>query len=302
MNERRAEKVRALAEERERRLAIIAVQDKQEKSATDEMDGEVVKEEECWEELANMNGGKVGKKKRKTSIPLPDHMNGRAASPLPTSSIFGPISTSTPSLLNTPRRTNSPALGGLIRPGLGLITRPLSPRRLEKRRSVYSGVGEYSPGRGRGTTWTPPRILPSGDETAPIPFPRLLPADNHNRHSLSDGMEPESTMSVPSSKFDFVSPLGPVHAGRLSAASGLTMTKKDTNGSMQRRGSSSGLPERELDPVKEEDGSEEDGWTIVSGKNKGRKGMNGTRAGSAPCGESKKGEEKVNGMEEDIEL
>lgn len=62
--------------------------------------------------------------------------------------------------------------------------RPISPRRPDKKR-IYSGLGEYSP-RGRGRTYTPPRILPSGDETAVSPSP------------------------VPSAKrFDFVSPIGP---------------------------------------------------------------------------------------------
>jgi hypothetical protein len=63
--------------------------------------------------------------------------------------------------------------------------RPISPRRQDKKRSVYSGVGEFSP-RGRGNTYTPPRILPSGDETAVSPSP--VPSSRH---------------------FDFVSPLGP---------------------------------------------------------------------------------------------
>jgi hypothetical protein len=62
--------------------------------------------------------------------------------------------------------------------------RPISPRRPDKKR-IYSGLGEYSP-RGRGRTYTPPRILPSGDETAVSPSP------------------------VPSARrFDFVSPMGP---------------------------------------------------------------------------------------------
>jgi hypothetical protein len=79
-------------------------------------------------------------------------------------------------VLNTP----------LHKPAFTSPQRPISPRRLERKRNgVYSGLGEYSP-RGRGGTYTPPRILPSGDETAVSPSP------------------------VPSSRiFDFVSPLGP---------------------------------------------------------------------------------------------
>lgn len=60
--------------------------------------------------------------------------------------------------------------------------RPISPRRPERKR-IYTGLGEYSP-RGRGNTYTPPRILPSGDETAVSPVPS-------------------------SRRFEFCSPLGP---------------------------------------------------------------------------------------------
>jgi len=60
--------------------------------------------------------------------------------------------------------------------------RPISPRRLDKKR-VYTGVGEFSP----RASYTPPRVLPSGDEMAVSPSP--VPSSRH---------------------FDFVSPLGPV--------------------------------------------------------------------------------------------
>jgi hypothetical protein len=82
--------------------------------------------------------------------------------------------------------------------------RPISPRRPDKKR-IYTGLGEYSP-RGRGKTYTPPRILPSGDETAVSPSP------------------------VPSSRrFDFVSPLGPARdsEGRSRRAS-LEVVKEET--------------------------------------------------------------------------
>ena len=103
-------------------------------------------------------------------------------------------------------------------------------------------MGEYSP-RGRGGTYTPPRILPSGDETAPA--------------SYSSNGSPAPTLP----KFDFVSPLGPVRSGLLDTAVG--------HPGLQRKGS--------LDVVKEEPSEGDvDGWTVVQAKR-------GRRAGSAPC-------------------
>ena len=154
MSERRVEKLRAVEEERTKRL------------------NEVAQVEEYEEDRG---------KKRKTgaTVPLPivDSPNGsKAGSPTP--SILG---------LTTPRRA-TPVVGGLIRPAISTPQRPNSPRRFEKRRHNGS---DYSP---RGNTYTPPRILPSGDETAPFANGSPVP-------------------TLP--KFDFVSPLGPVKMGRL---------------------------------------------------------------------------------------
>ena len=173
MSERRVEKLRAVEEERSKRLSEVA------------NSGALVEEEGECEDRG---------KKRKTyvTVPLPSidsPCGSKAGSPTP--SIFGAVT--------TPRRA-SPSVNGLIRPAT--TPRPNSPRRYaDKRRSVYNGMGEYSP-RGRGSTYTPPRILPSGDETAPFgsPAPTLQ-------------------------KFDFVSPLGPVKLGRLDSSDGIPMRK-----------------------------------------------------------------------------
>ena len=106
----------------------------------------------------------------------------------------------------------------------------MSPRRFaDKRRAVYTGIGEYSP-RGRGGTYTPPRILPSGDETAPqrtgSPAPSLH-------------------------KFDFVSPLGPAKLGRYES--------EERTSQLGRKAS--------LEAVKEEpQEGDEDGWTVVQSR------------------------------------
>ena len=171
----------------------------------------------------------------------------RSHSPATTSSIFGPSATSNIAM----RRTASPFAPGYIRPALSTPQRPMSPRRTEKRRSgVFSGSGELSP-RIRGSTWTPPRILPSGDETAPSAY-------------ASTGSP------VPSrQKFDFISPLGPVRLGKLGGMEG-----DSDSPAMPKLGRADSLGAG-LESVKEEPG-EEDGWTMVRN---GRK----KRAGSAPC-------------------
>ena len=211
MTERRVEKLRALEVERHKRLFQVASADFAfeavgERCSDSETDG----------------------KKRRTKLPIWDgeEVGGdvRRAS---TSSIFGQAAVKGESPIVRP---SSPArsLPGLFRPALSIPSRPLSPRKLaEKKRAVLIGVGEISPRR--GGTYTPPRILPSGDETAP-----------------------ERTSSpVPSRNFDFVSPLGPVRLGLLS--NGHAIGGPET----LRRGS--------LDPVKEEveDG---EGWTLVRGR------------------------------------
>jgi hypothetical protein len=193
MGERRMEKLRALTEEREKRLRAVARVDE---SALCDSAGQ--KEMEMDDFLPK-------KRRMSSTIPLPiEGINTAGASSSskssaptkgseqPCSSIFGPNAL-TP--CTAPRRTSSPLLASFIRPSLS-SPRPASPRRFEKRsgKVVYSGVGELSP-RARGRTYTPPRILPSGDETAPYA---------------------KSGSPAPSRHFDFVSPLGPVRLGRLS--------------------------------------------------------------------------------------
>lgn len=244
MNERRMEKLRVINEERERRLSLVA-KAYAENGAPEETDafgaGPSISEEHP--------------KKRRVEVTIPSRnmdsptsvskmssgedrggifkvtKHGRSNSPC--RSIFGPHANTPCS--NLPPRTASP-LSSRIRPGLITPQRPMSPRRIadRKRTGIYTGMGEYSP-RGRGSTYTPPRILPSGDETAP-----------------------QSTGSpAPSlSKFDFVSPLGPA--------------RRSINGdgpSLGRSGSLSGS----LEVVKEEPAEDEGAWTLVSGK-RGRRG------------------------------
>lgn len=196
MSERRVEKLRTVEAERAKQLREVAKTESVLESGPRE-------EDVCL------------KKKRRTSVPLPpcDSPNGS------TQSIFGPAATSV-----TPKRGSS--MAGLIRPSLATPQRPNSPRRLsDKRRTIYSGIGEYSP---RGRTYTPPRILPSGDETAPF---------------VANG-SPAPTLQ----SFDFVSPLGPVKLGRLDSS-----------------GSDSHPPLGALQAVKEEP-EDEKGWTIVQNR------------------------------------
>lgn len=206
MNERRVEKMRNINEEREKRLQAVAKDPEiREKAVAEEEWGPSSSKRNCMDALQEDHGG-----------------------------IFAVPSTSTP-----PRsHTASP----LFKPVLGSPQRPGSPRRLEKRRNgIYAGMGEYSP-RGRRTTYTPPRILPSGDETAP---------------NMQTSPSP-----VPSSlRFDFVSPLGPVHEGTLADG-------------FRRSGSMSRIS---LEAVKEEpiEGEGEGEWTLVQKR--------GQRSGSAPC-------------------
>lgn len=243
MNERRGEKIRTVNEAREKRLMELAESQSANRGdcpeAGDGKEGTGDCEEDGW----------LGKKRR-TVCPdtLPPNLSGGGTSSggetdrslpqtpwtrseSPVQSIFGPAATVP---CNTPRRTGSPSLASYIRPSLSTPQRPLSPRRLaaEKRRSgIFTGVGEYSPRAGRGGTYTPPRILPSGDETAP------------------------STGSpAPSGSFDFVSPLGPVRLGKLAdAPSGPGLTRKGS-----------------LDVVKEEE-EDVDGWTVVGKKGRERR-------------------------------
>lgn len=264
MNERRVEKLRALTEEREKRLRAAAKTDPpmDGDGAADDMGTDSKAREVEMQDLAP--------KKRRTSalVPLPptdsptteDKPNG-LVTPRPTT-IFGP-NANTP--CSTPRRTSSPSLASFIRPALATPTRPLSPRRLDKKgKLVYTGVGEWSP-RARGRTYTPPRILPSGDETAPT----------------MDAGAGASASPVPTRHFDFVSPLGPVKFGRL--ANGVNVD--DRPGYLRSESLGDTRPSGHVLSVVLEDPKEEDGegWTVVQ-----RRGRGG-RAESAPCEEREGG-------------
>lgn len=113
------------------------------------------------------------------------------------------------------------AVNPVIQKRVSSPQRPISPRRQDKKR-VYSGLGECSP-RGRGT-YTPPRILPSGDETAVSPSP--VPSSRH---------------------FDFISPLGPSNRERQVNAPSRTESMRRTS----------------LEAVKEETLEDEGEWQVV---------------------------------------
>lgn len=317
MNERRAEKLRNLAEEREKRVRLLAAAECRDVYGSSSM--------AAAGDTGESGCGGEERKKRRMSLPLPpvggehDSPNGfrtsnssseasghdrsRSAPRWTGLGIFGaspslPNGSATASIHNspmvtpsrssqgifgtfarpepahqatpTPRRTSSPFLA---RP-LGTPTRPLSPRRLEKR---------------RGTAWTPPRILPSGDETAP--FRRFGP----------DG-QPVATSAAgaPSGQFDFVSPLGAVRSGTLATsgpthAQQLAEPSRGASAAAQMSGSRLGMTglgdasasssplghttsapnltrrrsDAGLEVVREVQEEEEEGWTIV------RKGRGG---------------------------
>ncbi|WVQ99560.1 hypothetical protein IAU59_006696 [Kwoniella sp. CBS 9459] len=275
MNERRIEKLRAVNEEREKQLRMVS------KSSCDILEGE------GEGGLGSCAGDDAGdrnefsgifdcqQKKRRTGASQDMGAAGSASSVSDAqsiSSIFGPLTPNgggaTPS---TPQRVASPSLASFIRPALSTPQRPSSPRRStrDKRRTgIYVGLGEHSP-RGRGGTYTPPRILPSGDETAP----------------RSTG-SPVPTLQ----NFDFVSPLGPVKLGKLANGVPHEARAPIMLGSIGRSGS--------LEAVREEE-DEEPGWTVV--QKKGRR-----RAGSEPLGERKEmnldGDIDAKGEEEMMEL
>ncbi|WWC89197.1 uncharacterized protein L201_004115 [Kwoniella dendrophila CBS 6074] len=260
MNERRIEKLRSVSEERDKQLKLVI------KSEILEGQGEACS--------TPCNGGRrrseeVGSilepRKKRTCVSDNEDKPYIPNYERTSSSIFGPISNNNggPS---TPKRTASPSLVSHIRPMLSTPQRPSSPRR-SRRNGIYVGMGDSSP-RGRGTTYTPPRILPSGDETA-----------------VRNCGSPVPTLPT----FDFVSPLGPVKKGKLTNghANGDTDSTPMMLGNIGRSGS--------LEVVREED--EDDGWTVV--QTKGRR-----RAGSEPTADKKEMEvtESTNSADKDEEM
>lgn len=243
MDERRIEKLRALMDERDRRLKAVT-----QESTELEGFGEVDAREE------------KGSRKRRVTHSEPSIAYISTAhkikkvdgNPNERGGIFKvtPSASSSPiSAPPTPSNSrNATPMSSYIRPALSAPYRASSPRRAERRRNgVFTTVGDFSP-RGRGGTYTPPRVLPTGDETAPFGSPSPAP-------SLK--------------KFDFVSPLGPVKFGKLS-------TDIDDDTIML---SKNAIPGSNLEAVLEE---EEDGsWTVVTGRRQ-------KRAGSAPVEQAEK--------------
>ncbi|KAL1411406.1 hypothetical protein Q8F55_002362 [Vanrija albida] len=259
MDERRVEKLRSLCEERDRRLRAVARAE-----ARDLCEGSCNGEEAAPAE---------GSKKRRvtaTGSPqlytntsstvyklegdVPDRGGIFQIAPIPSLPSFG--HTSSPS-----SNIRSPApMASYIRPALAAPYRSSSPRRTDRRRgSGFPGLGEFSP-RARGGTYTPPRVLPSGDETAPYASPSPAP---------------------PSLKsFDFVSPLG---ASKFVKA----ILDDDHDTIMVTRNGGKGTS---LEAVEEE--VEEEGWTVVP---KGRT----KRAGSAPPVKTKEPQPRLVGVSSD---
>ncbi|WVQ72382.1 hypothetical protein IAR50_001934 [Cryptococcus sp. DSM 104548] len=239
MSERRMEKLRTLAEERGRVLRQVG---RAASTPVFEATGETYATDERLDSIFGVP------KKRRTSLPPPAP---RLDPTIPTLSI-APSAPSTP----PPRLTGSPSMASYIRPSLS-NQRPNSPRRTptrrdrDKRMYAHSGVGELSPASSVRRTYTPPRILPSGDETAPSGF----------------GMPEE----VKSGRFDFTSPLGPVKMGKLVP---VNHKSKEGAGGADGTPVGRGVRSGSLEIVREEE--EEEGWTVVSRR--------GRRAGSEPAG------------------
>lgn len=242
MDERRVEKLRNLSEERDKRLREVTstcFEDCDTNGCVD--DGEEVR---------------VSRKRRvAASAPPFTYTNTKTVQKVETESnerggIFriAPLSgspTSTQASSSSSRSVTP--MASYIRPALSVPHRPNSPRRMDRRRNgVFAGVGEFSP-RSRGLTYTPPRVLPSGDETAPF--------------------TPSPAPSLKS--FDFCSPFG----GKYKPSDDdIIMVSK--NGSM-----GSGL-----EAVREEDGEDGD-WTVVVTRS--RRSGRSRRAGSEPCEKAK---------------
>lgn len=242
MNERRVEKLRALVEEREKRLKAVT---------------QLPSTENGWEEDAFHDNGPSRKRRAAVAMsPLGKPGPSKSSTTVhkvetdttERGGIFRITSlNSSPSSINIPSPVSSRAgtpLSSYIRPPLSAPHRSGSPRRSERRRaSLFQALGEFSP-RSRGTTYTPPRVLPSGDETAPFT------------------LSPAPTLK----SFDFCSPLGP------SRYTKGTTNSADDDVVMAAKNGSTGTS---LEAVREEEG-EDASWTVVVPKSRSK------RAGSEP--------------------
>ena len=256
MDERRIEKLRTVGEERGRRLLEVARTDDLPEAGEPDGIELSIDSPDDWcpnkrRVLTTIHVPATGTSGNLSSVgecPVSSlSFGGRSGSPA--ASIFGHGAVD---LYPTPRKTAASSVAGLIRPALSTPQHPNTPRRFaeKKRNGVYTGLGEYSP-KARGGTYTPPRILPSGDETAPI--------------GRNDS--PAPTLR----NFDFVSPLGPVMHGKLSSG-------EDRRPQIVRKAS--------LEVVKEEAGEDNaDGWTLVQGRRGMRAGSLPCREKAQSMGE-----------------
>ncbi|GMK55225.1 hypothetical protein CspeluHIS016_0202810 [Cutaneotrichosporon spelunceum] len=224
MDERRVEKLRNLSEERDKRLREVTT------SSYKECDPNG-----CDDDLDN---GRASRRRRVSASLLPfaysstktvhkvESESNERGGIFRIAPLNGSPSSSQGSSSNSSRSITP--MSSYIRPALSVPLRPNSPRRADRRRNgVFAGLGEFSPRR--GSTYTPPRVLPSGDETAPF-----------------------SPSPAPSLKsFEFCSPLG----NKYSKSNDDDVVMVPKNGSIS-MGSS-------LEAVKEEDGEDGD-WTVVS--------------------------------------
>ncbi|TXT08997.1 hypothetical protein VHUM_02471 [Vanrija humicola] len=259
MDERRVEKLRSLCEERDRRLKAVARSEARDLCAG-ECNGE---EPEALE----------GSKKRRVTVTASPQLYAPTASTVfkletdepDRGGIFQiaaiPSLSSSTSACSQSNNIRSPApMASYIRPALATPYRSSSPRRADRRRgSGFPGLGEFSP-RARGGTYTPPRVLPSGDETAPYASPSPAPPSLKN--------------------FDFVSPLGTSKFVK-------SILDSDQDTVMLSRNGAKGTS---LEAVEEE--VEEEGWTVVA---KGRT----KRAGSAPPVKTKEPQPRPVGVSSD---
>lgn len=258
MDERRVEKLRNLSEERDKRLREVTT------SCLDDCGTN-----DCGEEAES---GHTSRKRRvAVSVPPFSYTNTKTVHKVETESterggIFriAPLSGSPTSTQgsSSSSRCVTP-MSSFIRPALSAPHRPSSPRRTDRRRnSAFAAVGEFSP-RNRGSTYTPPRVLPSGDEVAPF--------------------TPSPAPSLKS--FDFCSPFA---AKYKPSDDDIIMVSK------------SGGMGTSLEAVREEDGEEGD-WTVVV--TRARRSVRSRRAGSEPCEKAKAVVPRSAGMgSDDIEL
>lgn len=244
MDERRVEKLRVVCEERDRRLREVTKTEPVDDWDDYEVESLQPRKRRVTPSIPPFSYAPINKKKTVQKVEGDPNERGgifritalKSASASPANSTPGPTASSSKSV--TP-------MSSYIRPPLSVPYRSGSPRRADRRRNgLFAAMGEFSP-RGRGGTYTPPRVLPNGDETAVFGSPSPAP-------SLKS--------------FDFISPLGAVKRGKLAI-------DMDDDTVMQPRNSLSG----NLEAVQEE-GEEDDGvpaWTLVSKRRT-------KRAGSAP--------------------